>query len=160
MAVTVFNAATKSKNLPGVPVSVMGDWMDICTDIDTADNAGSTVLDPVSISRAEQGRLNIQGRGTSVQFRIKYTIGLTITAGTIQPFGLDSNGLPDRLFDASAQHALAFVSDAANDPQDGTNAYTATQEVDGNGATQVIAAIKVAATGTGAATATLQARIK
>ena len=144
------------------PASIMSDWVNICTDIDTADNSGSTVVNPSTITRAEQGKLSMLGSGTSVQWRIRYTTGTTITAGTIQPFGFDANSVPDKLFDdaSTPSNALAFVSDANNDVQDGTYSYTASQETDANGATRVMGAIKVAATGTGAATAVLQVRVK
>jgi hypothetical protein len=145
-----------------VPVSVMGSWVNLCTDVATADNSGSTVVNPAAITRAAQGKLWMLGAGTSVQWRIRYTTGTTITAGTIQPFGFDVNSAPDKLFDdaSTPSNALAFVSDASNDVQDGTYSYTASQETDANGATQVMGAIKVAATGTGAATAVLQVRVK
>jgi hypothetical protein len=145
-----------------VPASIMSNWVNLCTDIDTADNSGNTVVNPSTITRAEQGKLSMLGSGTSVQWRIRYTTGTTITAGTIQPFGFDANSVPDKLFDdaSTPSNALAFVSDASNDVQDGTYSYTASQETDANGATQVMGAIKVAATGTGAATAVLQVRVK
>lgn len=143
-----------------VPASVISDWQTLVTAIDTADNSGSIVLNPGGITRSAQRKMNMGGFGTTVQFRIRYTTGTTITAGTIQPFGFDGNGAPERLFDSSGTHALAFLSDATNDAQDGTYSYTASQEVDANAAASVMAAIKVAATGTGAATAVVQCRVK
>lgn len=143
-----------------VPVSLMGNWQTLVTTIDTADNAGSVVVNPGGITRSAQRKLNMTGLGTTVQFRIRYAVGSTITAGTIQPFGFDANSAPERLFDAAGTHALAFVSDSTNDVQDGTYGYTTSQEVDANAATSVMAAIKVAATGTGAAAAVVQVRVK
>jgi len=156
------NRHTARTATPVCPVSVESDWVNLIAagGVNVADNGGSTVLNPVGITRAAQGRLKLLGKGTTVQFRIRYTTGQTITAGTIQPFGLDGNNAPERLKDSSGAHALAFLSSAADDVQDGTYSYTDSQEVDANGAAQVIAAIKVLATGTGAATAVLQARVK
>lgn len=142
------------------PVSIVDDWQTLVTTLDTADNGGSTVVNPGAITRSAQRKLNTLRRCTTVQFRIRYTTGTTITAGTIQPFGLDGNGAPERLFDASGAHALSFLSDATNDAQDGTYSYTASQEVDANAAASVMAAIKSVFTGTGAATAVIQCRVK
>lgn len=153
---SVVNVSAKASS----PTSIVSNWVDLCSDIATADNSGNTVLNPSNITRAAQGKLAMLGSGTTVQWRIKYTTGLTITACTIQPFGFDVNSAPERLLDSTGTHALAFVSDSANDVQDGTKSYTASQETDANGAFQVMGAIKVLATGTGAATGVLQVRVK
>lgn len=142
------------------PSSVVNDWQTLVTAIDTADNAGSIVLNPGGITRSAQRKLVMSGVGTTVQVRIRYATGNTITAGTLQGFGFDANNVPERLFDAGASHALSFLSDATNDPQDGTYSYTASQEVDANAATSVMFAVKTAATGTGAAAAVVQVRVK
>lgn len=161
-AVTPYNAATApSSAKPGIPVATMGTWVDVCTDLATADNGGSTVVNPSLITRTAQGTFAMTGAGTTVQLRVKYTVGTTITACTIQPFGFDANGIPERLFDATSVHALSFLSDATNDVQDNNGkSYTTSQEVDANGAVRVLGAVKVLATGTGAATAVLQMRVK
>lgn len=138
------------------PVSVMGNWVDLITAVNVADNSGSLVLNPGGITRAAQGRLNALGSFTRVRARIKYTTGTTITAGTLQPFGFDANSVPERLADDAGSYSLAFLSDATNDVQDGTNSYTATQEFDAKGCAQVLLAVRVLATGTGAATCTVQ----
>ena len=141
------------------PVSIVNDWQTLVTAIDTADNSGSIVLVPGGITRSAQRQCNTRARCTSAKFRIRYTTGTTITACTIQPFGFDSAAAPERLKDSGGTHALAFVSDATNDVQDGTYSYTDTQTVDALGANYIMAAIKVAATGTGAATAVLQVMV-
>lgn len=143
-----------------VPVSMTNSWQTLVTAIDTADNSGSIVLNPGGISRAAQRKMNMAAQSTTVQVRVRYATSSTITASTIQGFGFDDNSIPERLFDSAGNHALSFLSDATNDVQDGTYSYTTSQEVDANAATSVMFAIKVAATGTGAAAAVVQVRVK
>lgn len=143
-----------------VPVSQATDWVTLVTTLDTADNGGSAVVNPGGITRSAQRRLKLAAAGTTVQVRVRYATGSTITAGTLQGFGLDNNTVPERLFDSTGTHSLSFLSDATNDPQDGTYSYTASQEVDANAAAFVMFAVKTAFTGTGAAAAVVQVRVK
>lgn len=149
---SVVNVSAKAS----APVSIMGNWVDLVTAVNAADNGGNLVLNPGGITRAAQGRYNTLGAFTRVRARIKYTTGTTITACTLQPFGFDANGIPERLADDTGTYSLPFISDATNDVQDGTNSYTATQEFDARGCAQLLLAVRVLATGTGAATCTVQ----
>lgn len=146
---------------PMQPVSVMGNWQNVNTAPGTADNAGSEVLVATGLSRAAIIPLNILGNGTSLQVRMQYaTSGSTTTAPVIQIFGLDANGIPERLYTSTPAHDLTMTVDTANDVQDATHAYTASQEVDANGSSQIMVAVKTAASGTAFASAVIQVRVK
>lgn len=141
-----------------VPVSLMGNWQTVATAITTADNGGTNPVlvvygsaftsgTGIQLTRSTTIPINVQGTGTTVQVRAKYTTGGTVTtAPIIQVFGLDGNGKPERLFTSGASPS-AFVTctaDATNDVQDGTNSYTTSQSLDCNGASQIVVGIQVA----------------
>jgi len=82
---------------------------------------------------------------------LRYTIADTITTDpVIQAFGLDSNSLPQKLFDSADAHELTLVTAAATDVQDGTYAYTDPVEVDMEANTRVYIAVKTAVVGASA----------
>jgi len=155
------------RNMPDVPamvpVSVISDWVDVCTEPEEADNSGSTVVAPLSITREAQNRLYNHGIGTSAQIRLKYDDGAgTLTNPVVQPFGFDGNDSPQKLVNADGDHELTLTIDATNDVQDGTYKYTAPVEVDMDGCASILVAIKTAFNaGTGTENnATIQVRVK
>ena len=155
------------RNMPDVPlivpVSVISDWVDVCTEPETADNAGSTVVALLSITRDANNRLYNQGVGTSLQIRLKYDDGAgTLTSPVVQPFGFDGNDSPQRLVNADGDHELTLTIDATNDVQDGTYKYTQPVEVDMDGCQSVLVAVKTAFNaGTGVENnSTIQVRVK
>lgn len=155
------------RNMPDVPsivpVSVIDDWIDICSAPETADNSGNTIVAPLGIVRAEQNRLYNNGVGTSLQIRLKYDDGAeTLTSPVVQPFGFDGNDSPQRLVNADGDHELTLTIDATNDVQDGTYKYTQPVEVDMDGSASVLVAVKTAFNaGTGTEdNATIQVRVK
>lgn len=158
------------------PAGGMFDWIDVLlagagavNGVDASDNAGGEVLLPGAITRPKLALFSMLGRGTSVQVRLKHDLtgGKTLTTEpVVQLFGLDSAGVPERLYDGSSPkvHALTMTHTTGTDVQwsDGTTtwSFTDSQEVDCNSATKILVAIKTAAAGTCAATATIQLRIK
>lgn len=145
-----------------VPVSVSSDWMDICTAPETADNSGSSVVLPLAISRAEQSFLDVNGLGTTLQIRLKYDDALTSpTNPVVQPFGFDGNNSPQQLVDVDGIHELELTVAPTTDVQDGTYKYTKAVEVDMDGSSKVLVAIKTAFDGTGVKNnSCIQARVK
>ncbi len=152
-----------------LPVSVVSDWVDVCTaptvaESDTGVVAGGTVVAPTLITRAAQNWLFVAGLGSTVQLRLKYpTVGSVTTSPVVQVFGRDRRGAPQRLVDGSGVHALALSVDTINDVRDAATpqmSYTQPVEVDADGCAEVLAAIREALAGTGLTGATIQARVK
>ncbi|MBX9788654.1 MAG: hypothetical protein K2Y37_07035 [Pirellulales bacterium] len=142
-------------------------WVAVCTDVATADNSGSVVTNPYSITRTSQNWIQLNGLGTTVQFRLQYPVGATVTTSpVIQCFGRDvaggtaSNSRADRLVDPSLAHALTLLVDPSNDVDDGTYKCTQPVEVDANGNIEVIAAVMIALAGTGLSGAQILARVR
>ena len=143
------------------PASTMTNWITVCDLPTTADNAGSTVVNPGGITRAEQHWLQMLGTGTTVQIRLRYpTAGSVSTDVVVQPFGRDANGIPQRLLDSTGTHALTLGDDTTNDARDGTYSYTQPVEVDADANKEVLIAVKTALAGSGLTNAVIQARIK
>lgn len=132
------------------PVSTMTDWATACSDAATTDNSGSTVVNPGSISRAEQHWVQSSGQCTKAKVRFKYpTAATTPTGPTVQVFGRDSNAVPERLLDDTATHELTLTVSTTNDARDATYSYTQPVEVDINANKELLVAVKTAQTGTG-----------
>lgn len=145
------------------PASVTSEWQDVGTTVTTADNSGSIVTNPGSISTLNTTRLyvSMQARFTSVQFRLKYPTAGTVTTNIIvQPFGLTLGGLYQRLVDATALHQIPLTVDTTNDVRDGTYSYTQPAEVDASACDKVLIAVYTALAGTSLTGATIQARVK
>ena len=146
-----------------VPVSIISDWVDVCTAPETSDNSGSTVVAPLGITRAEQNRIYSHGVGTTLQIRLKYDDGAsTLTSPVVQPFGFDGNSSPQKLVDADGTHELTLTLDATNDVQDGTYKYSQPVEVDMDGCASVLVAVKTAfnATSGTETNSAIQVRVK
>lgn len=165
---SVISQRTKvDRNAPDVeamvPVSVISDWVDLCTAPETADNSGSTVVAPLGITRAEQFRLFTRGIGTTLQIRLKYDDGAsTLTSPVVQPFGFDGNNSPQKLVDADGTHELTLTLDDTSDVQDGTYKYSQPVEVDMDGCASVLVAVKTAfnATSGTETNSAIQVRVK
>lgn len=147
------------------PVSPVSDWVAICTDVTATDNSTATVLNPSGITRSAQNWYEIGGVGTIVQFRLRYTTGITVTVPpVIQPFGRDMHlgGTPlcQRLVDNGGSHQITLTPDATNDVQDGTYSYTQPVDVDASACQGVIAAIKTAFAASNTTGAQIEARVK
>lgn len=146
-----------------VPVSVISDWVDVCDAPETADNSGSTVVNPGGITRSAQNKLYNHGIGTSLQIRLKYDAGAsTLTNPVVQPFGFDGNNSPQKLVDADGTHELTLTLDGTNDVQDGTYKYSQPVEVDMDGCASVLVAVKTAFNATSGAedNSAIQVRVK
>lgn len=146
-----------------VPVSVISDWVDVCTAPETADNSGSTVVAPLGITREAQNRIYNHGVGTTLQIRLKYDDGAgTLTSPVVQPFGFDGNNSPQKLVNADGDHELTLTLDATNDVQDGTYKYSQPVEVDMDGCASVLVAVKTAfnATSGTETNSAIQVRVK
>lgn len=141
------------------PVSTVTNWGTACDDASASDNSGSTVVNPGGITRSAQHKLQMGGRGTTVQIRLKYLTSGTVTQTlVVQAFGLDSSGAPQRLLDSTGTHAISVPVDTTNDARDGTYSYSEAVEVDAQANTEVIVTVKTPTTGT--ATTAIQVRIK
>jgi hypothetical protein len=152
-----------SQDVPEVvPVSIISDWIDCCLTPETADNSGSTITNPAGVTDFLARLLSNVGRGTTAQIRLKYDDGITgETSPVVQPFGLDGNGSPQRLVNASGTHELTLTMDLTNDVTDGTYKFTQPVEVDMDGNRDILVAIKTAFNGTGTKNnATIQVRVK
>ena len=146
-----------------VPVSVLSDWVDVCTAPETADNSGSTIVSPLAITRDDQNRLYNSGVGTTLQIRLKYDDGATtLTSPVVQPFGFDGNDSPHKLVNADGDHELTLTLDGTNDVQDGTYKYSQPVEVDMDGCASVLVAVKTAfnATSGTETNSAIQVRVK
>lgn len=122
------------------------------SDLKTVDNAGNSVIAPLGLTRSAIKKLHIGQKATSVALRVKYTNGNTITQlPVIQPFGVDANGIPIALKNASGTHELS-MSTATTDITDGAGFdYTDEQVVDCMGCRYLIVAVKTSASITGSA---------
>lgn len=160
------------------PVSLASDWVELLTALNVADNAGDAVLNPGALTREAIKVLKLAGQGTALELCVQYFSGEAWGDATLQLFGFDSgkalgNGTPvfdgskcrpHRLFDADDNHELVFSDAAASDPQltitgPVTYAFSAIQTVDCRGATYVMATVKTAADGAGAANLRLLGRL-
>lgn len=165
---SVISQRTKvDRNAPDVeamvPVSVLSDWIDVCTAPETADNSGNTIVAPLGITREAQNRLFNRGVGTTLQIRLKYDDGAsTLTSPVVQPFGFDGNSSPQKLVDADGTHELTLTLDGTNDVQDGTYKYSQPVEVDMDGCASVLVAVKTAfnATSGTETNSAIQVRVK
>lgn len=146
-----------------VPVSVISDWVDICTAPETADNSGSAVVNPGTITRADQNKLYNHGIGTTLQIRLKYDTGAsTLTNPVVQPFGFDGNGVPQKLVDANATHEQTLTLSESGDVRDSSFKYSQPVEVDMDGCASVLVAVKTAFAASGGTVnnSTIQVRVK
>ena len=133
-----------------VPVSIISDWVECCTAPETADNAGSTVIAPLGITRSTQNRVTNVGRGTTLQIRLKYDDGVSgVTSPVVQPFGFDGNNSPQRLVNSAGTHELTLTIDTTNDVTDGTYKFTQPVEVDMDANRDMLVAVKTAFAATG-----------
>lgn len=138
--------------------SIQTEWVALTVSPETADNGGSTVVDPNAIDRWQ----TVLG-GTSFVFMLKYDDGLTgITNPVVQCFGRahaptssasasDAGGDPvaHKLFDQNGTHEIEIATDTTNDIDDGTFKYSDPFEVDMDAAGEVLLSIKTALAGTG-----------
>ena len=92
-----------------IPVANESAWVVVCTAATTADNSGSTVLDPSAITRSAQNWFLVNGTGTTLQVCLRYTPGAAGTSPVVQVFGRDvvggSGAVYQRLKDASGNPA-------------------------------------------------------
>lgn len=143
-----------AKNAPPIDAvvscGVVTDWIDVCTAPEAADNSGSTVTSPGSISRTDQRWMAVCALGTQLLVRLKYDAAVTSpTSPAVQLFGKDSQGSILPLVDGSGTHAQALTIDLTNDVTDGTYKYTTAKTLNIAGCKDVLAAIKTAFAGTG-----------
>lgn len=147
----------------GVPVSVVGRWVLICSDLYASDNSGSEVVSPLLITRTAQRKFVVSGVGTVLMLCMKYRSNITTVTQmpVVQPFGLDDQGVPNRLRDASGTHALTLTAATATDVILGSYKYTVPVEVDMDGAEKVLVAVKTPVTTSGGTSeAELWAKVK
>lgn len=143
-----------AKNAPPIDAvvscGVVTDWIDVCTAPEAADNSGSTVTSPGSISRTDQRWMAVCALGTQLLVRLKYDAAVTSpTSPAVQLFGKDSQGSILPLVDGSGTHAQTLTIDLTNDVTDGTYKYTTAKTLNIAGCKDVLAAIKTAFAGTG-----------
>lgn len=148
-----------------VPVSILSNWVDVCSAPDVTDNSGSSIVNPDAITRAEQFLFRNNGYGSIALVRLKYDRGVSSpTDPVVQIFGRDSNGLWQKLYDASSPpvHEVEITVATSSDIDDGTAfKYTDWVEVDMQGCVAILVAVKTAFAGTGTVTnSTLQAKVK
>lgn len=156
---TIYPGGEQAKAV--VPVSLASDWVAVCTTPTTADNAGSTVVDPIGITRTAQNWATIAGKGTTIQVCLKYpTAGTVSTSPVVQVFGKDSNSIPQRLNDKDGTHELTLTVTAASDVRDGTYSYTNVIEVDANANRSVLVGVKTALAGSSLTGAVILVRVK
>lgn len=143
------------------PVSNVTNWGVACSAPKTADNSGNAIVNPSLITRAEQHWVKLGQRGTTLQVRLKYeTAGSISTQVVVQIFGRDGNLITERLLDSSGTHPLSLTADTSNDARDATYSYTQPVEVDCNGNSEVLVAIKTALAGTGLDAPAILVRLK
>lgn len=154
-------AQSQPLNQPVVTCGVQSDWIDVCTAPETADNSGSTVTNPLTITRSEQNWFRPCGLGTQILVRLKYDDGISVpTSPVVQLFGKDSSGSPHAMVDGSGTHAQTLTIDLTNDVTDGTYKFTAPKIINIHGNLEVIAAIKTAFAATGTVNnSTIQFRV-
>jgi hypothetical protein len=149
-----------------LPVSIVSDWVDLCTDPATIDNesgvmTSGVVTNPGAITRTAQNWLDLAGVGTLVQVRLKYpTASSGVSGPVVQVFGRDRQKRAQRLVDGLGGHQITLAVDTANDIRDGQFSYTQPTDFDAQGCAEVLAAVRTALSGTGISGATIQARAK
>ncbi len=139
---------------------IVTDWGTCCDAPETADNSGSSIVNPALITRSAQFLIVSHGFGNALQVRLRYDDGLTsITNPVVQVFGKDGNGLWQKLLDKSGSHELTLTTASSTDLTDGTDCYTEPVEVATSGCSYFLVAVKTALAGTGTVnTSLLQAR--
>ena len=140
-----------------LPASMMSNWVTVNSAPTTAD--ATPVIDPFAITRAAVIPLAVNGNGTSVLFRMKYTKATPPTVDpVVQVFGLDANNIPMKLVDADGTHLLTCVEAATTDATDGTSSYTAHHSLDCAGSVLLYFTIGTLSSG-GSADEVIQAKI-
>lgn len=131
-----------------VPVSPQCDWFVCHTGLNTADNAGSSVIAPGGITRAACYKIYGCGYGTLLQLAVQYARGVTISTGAvIGVWGFDRNGVWQKCYNAATTpaHELTFDDASSTDADDGATWKTTDwQEVDLNGNFGFLVAVKTA----------------
>lgn len=171
----VFAGASQSV----IPVSLMSDWIDVCTSLLVANNSGSSVIAPYGITTSTLFPFCMMGGATGFQARMKYDSAKVVTgSAVVQFFGFDSGGLatgafdmtacvPQALYDGSSTpvHELTFATATSTDVKfssaaDGIVwAYTPHQELDAKGNMFVLPTVKTAVTQASSGVPRLQIRI-
>lgn len=172
MAITNTNAVrsavtsvgkTTGPQLPGLQVScgLKTEWQDVNTAPETADNSGSSVVNPGAITRSDVHRVYLNGFGTNALVRLKYDDALTVSADpVVQLFGFDVAGVVQPLSDSSGNHEKTMTTAASTDVTDGTFKYTVPVKIELDGCSSLLVAIKTALAGTGTKdNATIQVRL-
>lgn len=161
LATTEVRAGVPSIPVPIATVSPSSDWVTVrpAGKVNSADNSGSTILNPAAIPLASAYRLKVGGYGTYVLLRLSYKSSALTTAPVIQVFGIDVNDVPMRLHDSTGAHELTLSADATNDIDDGTDSYTDYKLIDCKGNAHIVVGVKTAGAGGAAATATIDARV-
>lgn len=189
MAVGNVNASLpenpKGGDLPGqLPESgLTSNWVALCTAPETADNSGSSIVNPSLITRSDQNILDSWGFGMSLEVRLKYDDGVTsVTSPVIQVFGADVSsqaetisgepnvrtksamnatvGTWQKLVDSNDDHELTLTVATSSDVTDGTYNYTKPVRVGKAGCRSFLVAVKTAFAATGTVdTSEIQVRL-
>ena len=132
------------------PVGLTTDWVQLIDNLETADNSGNSITNPVTqITASTKRKLTVQGRGTTLLLMARYDDDTSVTTSpVIQAFGKDANGIWHKLKNASGTHEITVTCTFATDVQDGTYRYSDPVEVDMDGSVEVLVGIKTAYAGT------------
>lgn len=144
------------------PVSPQNDWTTLISTPATRDagSDGAAITAPLSLAEATHPRLTIDGRGTIAQVRLAYPADASIDVSpVIELFGLDSQGVPERLLDLNLLSQVDLAEDAG-DVSDGATKYTAAFELDCNACAQILGGVCTALAGTDITGAEVQVRLK
>lgn len=142
------------------PSDACANWVVVCSAPKTADNGGSTVVQPGAITRAELKALDVRSFGSTVHLSFQYETGASaITDPEVQVFGFDDNDVPFPLYTKDEAHEVTLATDTTNDVRDGTWKYTEPVEILLAGASFALVTVKTAAAGTNLTAPNILARV-
>lgn len=138
---------------------LQSDWVVVNTTPGNSD--GNPVVAPLSLG-SNVNPLTINGIGNSVQVCLQYkTASPPSNEATVifQAFGIDGNGIPQELLNATSANQVTLTVATATDAQDANgNSYTLAATVGLTGNQQVLVCVKDAL-GSGTTGANLMARV-
>jgi hypothetical protein len=99
------------------PVSGVSNWVVAISNLLTADNGGSAIVNPIlNITQAFTQKIKIGSSGTVVRICVAYEHASAVSQNAvIQPFGLDEANIPQKLLDVDDTHEQIMTVNSTTD---------------------------------------------